>query len=88
MPLRAGGAEPYGFRIVLEHGGDIGEIDRLAADLEFFRRQVFDKAAEPEAIEVRGLRPDGGSFHDAHGRPRPCLAIVQSIIKRGRSPAD
>ncbi len=73
MPLRAGGAEPHRFRIVLEHGGDVGEIDRLAAALKFFGRQVFDKAAQAEAIEVRGLRLccGGRAFDDTHGGGRP-----------------
>ncbi len=72
LALRTRGAEMHRARIAVEDLGDAGEIDRSIAALDFAAvRQVFDEAAQAEAIEIarrrrRGARCLVGLFDHAH----------------------
>ena len=54
--LRPGGAEQHRLAVALHHLGKAGEIDRLVAGVEFVRAKAFDEAAQPEPLEVDGVR--------------------------------
>ncbi len=55
--FRAGRAEQHRFRVALHHIGEAGEVDGGAASVEFLCAEAFDEAAQPEALEVNGIRP-------------------------------
>ena len=54
--LGTGGAKQHRLLVALHHLGDAGEIDRLVAGVEFGVAEALDEAAQPEPLEVHGIR--------------------------------
>ncbi len=81
--LWAGRAEQHRFRVALHHSGEAGEIDGRVAGVEFLRAKAFDETAQPEALEVHGIRPQlrTGFSHDVHRRS-PFHLYIQSLDQR------
>src|SRR5262245_65511072 len=47
LPLRPGGAKPYGPAVALENIGDVGEVDWRIACLQLVRPTALDETTQP-----------------------------------------